>query len=70
MSTLADWAKNNIENYEGGASKKAPKTKLTDKKVKVGNVERTVRVGPRGGKYVMVNGKKVSLSTVQQAKKK
>lgn len=68
MSTLADWAKNNIENYEGGAAKKAPKTKLTDKKVKVGKVERTVRVGPRGGKYVMMNGKMVPLST-QQGKK-
>lgn len=67
MSTLSDWAKSNIENYEGGAAKKAPKTKMTEKKVKVGKVERTVRVGPRGGKYVMMNGKMVPLS---QAKKK
>lgn len=66
MSTLSDWAVNNIENYEGGAAKKQSKAKMTNKKVKVGNVDRTVRVGPRGGKYIMMNGKMVPLSQVKK----
>lgn len=53
----------------GAKGKKAPKPELkrTDKKVKIGSVERTVYTGARGGKYVKLNGKIVPLS---EAKKK
>lgn len=53
----------------GAKGKKAakPELKRTDKKVKIGSVERTVYTGARGGKYVKLNGKIVPLS---EAKKK
>ena len=49
----------NEENVKiGGKSvKKTPKNmKKTAKKVKVGNVERCVYKGPRGGEYIKMNG--------------
>jgi hypothetical protein len=67
MSTLADWTSKNIPSLEGGAPKQH---KLTHKKVKLGSMERNVHVGPRGGKYVKVNGEMVSLKKAKDAANK
>lgn len=54
----------------GAKGKKAakPELKRTDKKVKIGNVERTVYTGTRGAKYVKLNGKIVPLSEAKSKK--
>lgn len=67
MATLSDWTKDNIP-MSGGA--KAPKQhKITSKKVKLGNMERNIHVGPRGGKYVKLMGKLVPLDVAKKGKK-
>lgn len=71
---LITYTENIVNGLQGGAKgKKAakkdakPELKRTDKRVKIGSVERTVFTGARGGKYVKLNGKIVPLS---EAKKK
>ena len=53
-------------NQDGGAGKK----KLTTQKVKTAEGTRTVRVGPKGGQYVKLNGKMVPLAKAPKGKKK
>lgn len=53
-------------NAATGGAKKSVAYKKTDKKVKVGNRDHCIYVGPRGGKYVKMNGKYRSLSDVKK----
>jgi hypothetical protein len=58
---------NNKCTYNGG--KKPSTMKRTSEKVKVGNAERCVYIGTRGGKYVKVSGKFVPLKQAKKSKK-
>lgn len=51
---------------DGGAGRK----KLTAAKVKTAEGVRTVREGPKGGKYVKINGKMVPLAKAPKGKGK
>ena len=54
-----------VENFlQSGGKRKT--MKKTNKKVKVGNVQRVVYVGTRGGQYVKMNGGFVSLSKLNK----
>jgi hypothetical protein len=54
----------------GGGGRKKPAHKRTDKKVKIGSVTRCVYKGARGGEYVKMNNKFVSLKTALKSSKK
>ena len=51
--------------FGGASSSSAKKFTVTSKKVKTSAGERTVYKGARGGEYVKVNGKMVSVRSLQ-----
>ena len=51
----------------GGASSAKKKFTVTSKKVQTSSGERTVYKGARGGEYVKVNGKMVSVRSLQSS---
>ena len=52
------------QNTSGGGKAKKPNLKATDKRVTVGKAKRVVYKGPRGGEYVKMNGKFVSVKSL------
>jgi hypothetical protein len=56
-----------VDKSGGKSVKKTPKNmKKTAKKVKVGNVERCVYKGPRGGEYIKMNGEFKPLKSLKK----
>jgi hypothetical protein len=68
FSNTANWEFFKTATIAGGKSSNKCAHKRTDKKVKVGNATRCVYEGPRGGQYVKINNKFVSLKSALKKK--
>jgi hypothetical protein len=74
-ASLLDYSNKIVQGLDGTnsfpveqhAGKRAAVPKRTDKKVLIGTKEKVVYLGARGGKYVRVNGKYITVSAAKKA---